>query len=400
MAISEALSVAVMLSPELRGLILHQLVLSIRRFSDVREVLRVLTLCTGWRKADATLRDAIECHWTMSSYTVLNWLPVQDAGIKLGIFMTTSSPGHPGICTFPRQAAVTSCRYELPCGLPELFDEMVGTFFDQTPSVTDEDDGMNVVAHADGVKYACFQSGGVARIVGSASYSHGCEWPPAWAPADAPIMDEDGAPHLGITVGSGFCFITEHMRRQVIALDAQDLTERFAFGRGELDNPVDVAWQDGRLWVADASSAGRLVAYSFGHGGPRVVHTIEGIDHPVGVAAAHGRLYIACGDECTVHSIIAADYTEQGSRSSFESVPHDSHVIRGGHKLCDLAVHPELPLAVVRVASTAEDRADDDHNRWIAVLWSKSVLGCGNYHDAYQTLCGAPSSEETSEEDA
>ena len=180
------------------------------------------------------------------------------------------------------------------------------------------------VAHVDGVRYITLESGGVARVEDGVGNKL---WHTFLYPEAHEDIDPNEAPHLGIAVALDLCFVSDCVRAEVVALDANNLRERFSFGRSELDNPVAVAWQEGLLWVADANpDEGQLVAYSFEHHGPRMVHTILGVNVPVGVVAAHGRLYIACRDDGSVHVIRTAGYTAQGARSLLNSVPHESHV--------------------------------------------------------------------------
>ena len=389
-SISSALGSAVLHSPELLTLIFEKLIKSIRRFSEVKGALRLHALCQAWRGARALVRKALHQHWTLGCYTILNngGLPAGTHIENTSVYVQDPDGDGFGIGFFSHDAEGDGY---MPFGLPEMMAEMMG-FELRWPNVKhftgfiDEEDGSGracKVAQAAGVTYVADRLGGVARFATSTDPSPSHVWEMDMSDA---WLDDDQSPHHGIALALGLCFVTDCDSCRVVALDANDLTERFSFGQAELNNPLGIAWRRGLLWVVDSglgasgASDGKLVAYSFEAPGPLVAHVIEGVSFPVGVAAAHSSLYVTCRDERSLHVFCPEDYLAQGARSRLDSVPHDVHQVPGdddgAYHFYDLAVHPDLPLAVVKL------NPDDT----MAVFWSADVLGCKNYHDTWQEI--------------
>lgn len=383
----ESLSTAVLHTPELRTLILENLVVKIQTFSDVWLALRHLALCKTWRDAASIVRKGIEQHWKMSFQTVLA-CEQRD--------MSFLNPDAFGLGFFKREhRRFEDSPYLSPYGLPELLVEMmcnagrldvgVGQFpleFSHPRTIDYIAAGRryhvpvsNIVV-AGGATYIALQNGRVEKY-----HALPQDLPETPAYAWTRIYDdEDDQGTFDLVVAAGLCFVSYYDAEPpcIVALDADDLSERFTFGASELRNPLGIAWREGLLWVADCE--GKLVAYSFEAPGPKLVHTIEGVDSPVGIATAHAHLYVTCRDEGRLHIFRPDDYIAQGSRSRFENVPHETLEV-SGYELYGLAVHPELPLAVIAVEVEGGGGGEDQQG--VAVVWSGSVLGCEHYHRAH-----------------
>ena len=429
----ESSASAVLLSIELRDLILEAVALKVARFRDMHECLRLLALCKHWHHGSGVLRSALEQHWKLSSHsslpydehTMSEW-PDGDGPVPV-VFRLPSG------CLQFRFIFHDFTDLDLPYGLPNLLTEMgeSALMTDRLLPLAPRGSDVSALTQAGSATYAALAEGGVCKfddetLVG-ATPAH--EW----------LYDHDTEdevlPHSGIAVALGLCFVADCVQHCVIALDAVELKVRFKFGYAELRNPLGVAWHEGLLWVADgndkshhASPQGKLVAFSFAAPGPLAIHTITGLDMPVGLASAHGRLHVTCRDEkamhcfkpgthagldraragytvrgmlmmrdaccaltargwspahavraraltlCAPRSLLAADYLAQGARSAFDSAPRST--LRTVTELYQFAVHPELPVAIA-VGNSADGRPS------VEVFWSRNVLGCEGY-DLYK----------------
>ena len=383
-SITPELISAVLFSPELLNLILEKLVHAVRTLGGAHDVLRLLSVCHAWNRAP-TVRVALAQHWSLACHAVLS-----DGGHPGDVvrevcpFVQSSHPEDVGIAFFHvEESESTSTSEYLPYGLPELLDELTGA----SPDLFHTGGDVNYIVQVDGASYAARCDGGTYRFDGGPHRPHHASH--AWEMSRG-ALEEDVYPHNGLAVALGCCFVSDcHVegKGRVVALDAHDLTQRFSFGQGELINPLGLAWRDGLLWVADGGhpsaqgdgkGKGKLVAYSFHSPGPRCAHIIEGVDMPVGIAAAHGHLYVVCRDEACLHVLRVEEHLAQGARSALGGVPHTTHRLpktRPRTKLYELVVHPKLPVAVVNAGEGL-----------IAVFWSGEALGCKNYHDIYQIV--------------
>jgi hypothetical protein len=189
-------------------------------------------------------------------------------------------------------------------------------------------------------------------------------------------MDEMGGqgPYNGLCVAMGVCFVSECCTNRIHALDADDLSTRCTIGACDLTNPLGICWHRGLLWVANGehtpnlsagaaseqAARGRLIAFAFDAPGPRKVHEISGFHMPVGIASAHGRLYVSTRDDRSIH-VLKVDGQSQ-AKLSREALT--LQVLTADRPLYGLAVHPELPV-IMAMASVE----DPSKTKGVEVFW-------------------------------